>query len=67
VLVNDVEEPDVALGVVGVDAGSRKPVRLAIEQVLADFPYLERADVLAALEYAAAISQEREVSLARPA
>jgi uncharacterized protein (DUF433 family) len=38
-----------------------------IEQVLTDYPYLERADVLAALEYAAAIAQEREVPLARPA
>ncbi len=38
-----------------------------IEQVLIDYPYLERADVLAALEYAAAIAQEREVPLARPA
>ncbi len=38
-----------------------------IEQLLADYPYLERADVLAALEYAAAIAQEREVPLARPA
>ena len=35
----------------------------AIEQILADYPYLERADVLAALEYA----QERKVPLARPA
>jgi hypothetical protein len=32
-----------------------------IEQVLADYRYLERADVLAALEYAAAIAQEPEV------
>ncbi|WP_219416741.1 DUF433 domain-containing protein [Pseudonocardia nigra] len=38
-----------------------------IEQLLADYPYLEHADVLAALEYAAAIAQEREVPLARPA
>jgi uncharacterized protein (DUF433 family) len=38
-----------------------------IEQILADYPYLERADVLAALEYAAAIAQEREVPLARSA
>lgn len=38
-----------------------------IEQVLADYRYLERADVLAALEYAAAIAQEPEVPLARPA
>jgi uncharacterized protein (DUF433 family) len=39
----------------------------SIEQLLADYPYLEHADVLAALEYAAAIAQEREVPLARPA
>jgi uncharacterized protein (DUF433 family) len=35
--------------------------------VLADYPYLERADVLAALEFAAAIVNEREVTIARPA
>ena len=39
----------------------------SIDDILADYPYLERADVLAALEYAAALSQERELPLARPA
>lgn len=38
-----------------------------IEQVLADYPRSERADVLAALEYAAAVVNEREVPIARPA
>lgn len=38
-----------------------------IDQLLADYPYLERADVLAALEYAAAAVNEREVQVARPA
>lgn len=38
-----------------------------IEQVIDDYPYLERADVLAALEYAAAAVNEREVPIARPA
>jgi len=38
-----------------------------VEQVLEDFPYLEREDVTAALEYAAAIVNEREIPLARPA
>jgi uncharacterized protein (DUF433 family) len=37
------------------------------DDVLADYPYLERADVLAALEYAAAAVNEREVPVARPA
>jgi uncharacterized protein (DUF433 family) len=32
-----------------------------IEQVLADYPYLERADSLPALEFAAAAAQEREL------
>jgi uncharacterized protein (DUF433 family) len=48
--------------VLGQLAGGR-----TIEQLLADYPYLERADVLAALEYAAAIVNEREVPIARPA
>lgn len=39
----------------------------AVKELLADYPYLERADVLAALGYAAAIVNEREVPIARPA
>lgn len=35
----------------------------SIEQILADYPQLARADVLAALEYAAAIAREREIPL----
>jgi uncharacterized protein (DUF433 family) len=38
-----------------------------IDQILEDYPYLERADILAALEYAAAVVNEREVTVARPA
>lgn len=37
------------------------------DHVLVDYPYLERDDVLAALEYAAAAVNEREVPVARPA
>ena len=40
---------------------------LTIPEVLADFPYLDRADVLAALEFAAAAVQERELPLAHSA
>ena len=36
----------------------------SIEQVLADYPYLEREDVLQALRYAAWRSEERELPLA---
>ena len=32
-----------------------------VDEVLADYPYLERDDVLAALEYAATEAQEREL------
>lgn len=38
-----------------------------VDEVVADYPYLERDDVLAALEYAAAAVNEREVPVARPA
>ncbi len=38
----------------------------SMDEVLADYPYLERADVLAALEFAAALAQDRELPLARP-
>ena len=35
-----------------------------IENVLGDFPYLEREDVVEALQYAAWLSQQREIVLA---
>ena len=38
-----------------------------IDELLGDYPYLEREDVTAVLEYAAAIVNEREVPIARPA
>jgi uncharacterized protein (DUF433 family) len=40
---------------------------LTIPGLLADYPYLDRAGVLAALEFAAAAVQERELPLAQPA
>ena len=40
---------------------------LTIPELLADFPYLDRADALAALEFAAAAVQERELPLAHSA
>jgi uncharacterized protein (DUF433 family) len=38
-----------------------------IDELLADYPYLEREDVLAALGYAAAAAQERELAVVAPA
>jgi uncharacterized protein (DUF433 family) len=38
-----------------------------VEQLLEDYPYLEREDIVAALKYAAAIVNERELPVARPA
>ena len=35
-----------------------------IDELLGDFPYLEREDVLQALRYAAQLADEREVELA---
>jgi len=37
---------------------------VSMDELLADYPYLEREDVLQALRYAAVLSQWREVSLA---
>ena len=48
--------------VLGQLAGGR-----SIEQVLDDYPYLEREDVLAALAYASVVVNEREVPIARSA
>ena len=48
--------------VLGQLAGGR-----SVEQLLADYPYLEREDVLASLEYAAAVVDQRELPLARSA
>jgi uncharacterized protein (DUF433 family) len=33
----------------------------SFDDILTDYPYLEREDILAALEYAAAATQEREI------
>jgi len=38
-----------------------------VNEVLDEYPYLERDDIRAALEYAAAVVNEREVRVARPA
>lgn len=38
----------------------------SIEELLADYPYLEREDVLQALRYAAWLAEQREVALAEP-
>jgi uncharacterized protein (DUF433 family) len=37
----------------------------SIEELLADYPYLEREDVMHALRYAAWLAEEREVALAQ--
>ena len=39
----------------------------AIEEILGNYPYLEKDDVLAALEFAAAAMQERELPFVKPA
>ena len=36
-----------------------------IDEILSDFPYLEREDIMQALRYAAWRSEEREVELTR--
>lgn len=36
----------------------------SIEEILSDYPYLEREDILQALRYAAWLAEEREVFLA---
>jgi len=35
----------------------------SIEQLLADYPYLEREDILQALRYAAWLAEQRELTL----
>ena len=35
----------------------------SVDELLSNYPYLERADVVAALEYASAIVNEREVPI----
>jgi uncharacterized protein (DUF433 family) len=39
----------------------------SVDELLADYPYLESEDVLAALEYAAVAAQERELAVVAPA
>jgi uncharacterized protein (DUF433 family) len=38
----------------------------SVEQLLADFPYLEREDIMQAIQYAAYRVQEREIELTVP-
>jgi uncharacterized protein (DUF433 family) len=38
----------------------------AVDQILADYPYLDREDILAALEFAAVALHERELPLTSP-
>jgi uncharacterized protein (DUF433 family) len=37
---------------------------VSVEELLNDYPYLEREDIMQALQYAAALAQWREVTLA---
>lgn len=37
---------------------------VTIDELLGDYPYLEREDILQALQYAAWLAEEREVTLA---
>jgi len=37
---------------------------VSIEELLSDYPYLEREDIMQALQYAAVLAQWHEVSLA---
>lgn len=39
----------------------------SVDELLADYPYLEREDVLAAPEYAVAAAKERELAVVAPA
>lgn len=36
----------------------------SVDELLADYPYLEREDIMQALRYAAWLAEEREVTLA---
>ena len=38
----------------------------SVDEILADYPYLEREDIMQALRYAAWRAEEREVMLATP-
>jgi uncharacterized protein (DUF433 family) len=38
---------------------------VTIEELLKAYPYLERADIMEALRYAASLASEREIELAR--
>lgn len=49
----------VTVGMIVGQAGSGH----TIEEILADYPYLEREDVLQALRYAAWLAEDREVAI----
>ncbi|MCA1934431.1 MAG: DUF433 domain-containing protein [Asticcacaulis sp.] len=51
----------VTVGMIVAQMGSGR----SVEDVLADYPYLEREDIMEALLYAAWRSEEREIDLIR--
>jgi uncharacterized protein (DUF433 family) len=52
----------VTVGVIVGQIGAGRTV----DEVLADYPYLQREDILEALRYAAWRAEEREIELANP-
>ena len=55
----------VTVGMVGMVVGQIGAGQ-SVDEVLADYPYLEREDIMQALRYAAWRAEEREVTLATP-
>jgi len=49
----------VTVGMIAGEVGSGR----SIDQLLADYPYLEREDILQALRYAAWLAEGREIEL----
>ena len=50
----------VTVGIIVAQIGAGR----SVDELLADYPYLEREDILEALRYAAWRAQEREIDLA---
>jgi len=54
-----IREMRVTVGMIVGQVGAGR----SVEEILADYPYLEREDIMAALRYAAWRAEEREVRL----
>ena len=64
--INSAPNPSILVALIGVTVGmivGQIGAGHSVDDILADYPYLEREDVMQALRYAAWLAEERELIL----